>query len=920
MSTEREVLFDDLDRAARTRSPELPALIARFLAQPDPEPGVPEVVEPDFEAPPGALGLDDVEQATSVYALRGKTATERKVARREAWEAVLAQADPPPRLRLAGLLIELYEAGDEPGHALLLTIMADIPLVYGPWQAVKRIYKRSEERHDAAMFATLAVRFDPRPTPARAGNGPGAGTLVYLGRRAWRFLRLLGRALPTVYPRFAVEVLKRYPARADLSRAWIANQIWGHRALIGSGRVRRVDGTTKLTDRYLPDTWKASPDPLLQLLESCLHDEVAALALAWLEKDFPDSLRAPAVPWLVRLAERRLPAIEAFVVKVLRETPELHGARFRELGLHDVVLRMVTSRSAEVRAFGLEYARRIAAELTVEEVLSWVRQPRGDAASAAFASQQTIDREVIAFVLAKLADVDARRIGWPALLDLLARGETRELAKKKMLDGITPADIDQATFVEIALASDPARQLLSELYGKHRLRPPAPFLVAVLEDRRCHERARRYALQVLGQLPGEAIEFGWVKRALLDDRTFELVAGWLREGRFRHPALDVEWMKSLVARPKLRALAIEVFGHADWVPPAALGVDWLIAQLEHPDPALAEFAERHLLVSFEPAALGGIDRVLALAARPTEAARRFAVRYLAAHHPELAAEQARGLAPQLTATDFTLARVRPLLFSEHEEVRAVGARIAARELVRWGDARLPYVLAEAPFRETRVLAKDLLMAAGDEGGVPVEWLDREAVFALAESRHKATRELGVALIRQHYARLQARERLAWLMESPDREVRLFAVRILWEKHRPDAPSPGFRPKTGPGIAVREPPAGVLEGATADLSRFLRVSMFGLPPGRLERRDGAAPKPIPASVAKQRLIEVVRDMAIEDRDFGAAVTPILRDFAGSTAKGEWQACVAALARIGQVHPDLVIDGGTAPVSSPSSVRS
>jgi len=886
VSSEREILFDDLARAVEARSPELPSLIERFLAQPDPDPGEPEVESPD-DAPraPGALGIPDITRASSVWSLRGKTATERKNARREVWEAVLSGANPPPRLRLAQLLIDLYRAPDAPAHALSLEIMASVPLVYGPWQAVKTIYKEAEQRHDALMFGVLATRFDPRPSTS---GEVSAGTLLYLGRRAWRFLRLLGRAMPGLYTSFAVEVLRRYPASANLSKAWIANQIWGHKKLVGSGRTQRVDWRKKPEDRYLDAAWKVSSAPLLSLLETCAHDEVAALALAWLERDFPEALRAPSVPWLIRLAGRRLPSIEGFVVRVLRETPELHASRFRELGLHDVVLGLVVSSSAEARAFGLEYARSHAKDLSVDELVAWARMS---------------DNAVQTFALSRLAELDARAIGLVTLAHLSGVYSAHALAKKKLLEGFAPADMVLEPFVVLATGSHQQRQLLTELYTRQKVPMPAPLLLGLLEDERCDHGARHFALRALSQLPGEAIGFDWVKRALLVPRLSDTVAGWLREGRFRHPVLDVEWLKGLVFRPKLRPLVIEVLGHADWVPPSAVGASWLIVLLEHADPALATFAEEHLLASFAPEELGGIDKVLALLGKKGEGARRFACRYLAAHHPELAGESARGLTPKLSKADYTLARIKPLFFHDDEQVRVLAAKVGARELVGWGEASLPYVLAESPFREARVLARDVLTAAGEEGGAPASWLDRERVFALAESRHKATRELGVALVRQHYARLEARERLSWLMESPDREVRLFAVRILWEKHRPGAPSAGFRPKVAPGVPAPEPHAGVLSGRDRELSAFLRTSLFGLPPGRLERRDAKAPRPIPASLAKQRLIEVVRDMAIEDATFGAAAVPILREFAGSTAKGEWQACVAALARITHAHPEL-----------------
>ena len=80
-------------------------------------------------------------------------------------------------------------------------------------------------------------------------------------------------------------------------------------------------------------------------------------------------------------------------------------------------------------------------------------------------------------------------------------------------------------------------------------------------------------------------------------------------------------------------------------------------------------------------------------------------------------------------------------------------------------------------------------------------------------------------------------------------------------------------------------------------------MLGLPPGRMERRDAdsLADRALPASVAKARLIEVVRDMAVEDTAFAALVTPVLEEMSSSAAQGEWQSSVAALARIRRAHP-------------------
>jgi hypothetical protein len=165
------------------------------------------------------------------------------------------------------------------------------------------------------------------------------------------------------------------------------------------------------------------------------------------------------------------------------------------------------------------------------------------------------------------------------------------------------------------------------------------------------------------------------------------------------------------------------------------------------------------------------------------------------------------------------------------------------------------------------------------------------------------------LIRRHYGRLGGAERLAWLMESPDREVRLFSVRLLWEKHRPRHLPPGWKPLPRGGKVIDLSPAeGGESGRFTDveaLRGFLRKVLFGLPPGRsMEPRDEGGPRRhIPASEAKRNVIEIVRDLGEEDAAFAHLLAPVLGEFTGSLARGEWQACLAALSRLRRAHPGL-----------------
>ena len=56
--------------------------------------------------------------------------------------------------------------------------------------------------------------------------------------------------------------------------------------------------------------------------------------------------------------------------------------------------------------------------------------------------------------------------------------------------------------------------------------------------------------------------------------------------------------------------------------------------------------------------------------------------------------------------------------------------------------------------------------------------------------------------------------------------------------------------------------------------------------------------------------VVRDLALAEAAFAALVAPILAELVGSAAKGEYEACLAALAHLRRAHPNVVrfADGG------------
>src|SRR5262249_23579137 len=162
------------------------------------------------------------------------------------------------------------------------------------------------------------------------------------------------------------------------------------------------------------------------------------------------------------------------------------------------------------------------------------------------------------------------------------------------------------------------------------------------------------------------------------------------------------------------------------------------------------------------------------------------------------------------------------------------------------------------------------------------------------SNEAETRKLGMQLI-QRSPRLRLPEELFRLTESPDRLVRNFVVRALWALYQDRGVTADWKPPVtpagtlgpaakkaadtpeprGPGVPHRpeQLPAG-----SQSLAGFLRRALFEIPPGRPDApppeaaQAGKRLKPLPARKAKLGLVEVMRDLALEDADFAAGILP------------------------------------------------
>jgi hypothetical protein len=62
------------------------------------------------------------------------------------------------------------------------------------------------------------------------------------------------------------------------------------------------------------------------------------------------------------------------------------------------------------------------------------------------------------------------------------------------------------------------------------------------------------------------------------------------------------------------------------------------------------------------------------------------------------------------------------------------------------------------------------------------------------------------------------------------------------------------------------------------------------------------KPLPHRKAKLELVQVMRDLALEDGEFARGVMPLLREFMVSRGQSERDACLVAVTRIRKSHAE------------------
>jgi len=636
------LLLDDLRRAWGAQDPELAELIVRVAQQPDEPP----------ETPPrqGAPTFESFIKEIRGHAFHKKPKEEQGQLRQEmikALESPTAEVPLTDRLRSHEIMLALWNDGGPVARSILLKVIAHIPLVYGPWRALKHIFKEAEARNDTEIWGALIARFDS--ARAELVHGPISGaTLTYLCRRAWRYMRHIGLTLPACYADIASDVLIHYTDETRWFHTWVANHIFFHESKKygrSSFSVTPRDWKDMLKSRAFADLWQRSPRPLFSLIELARSEQVREFAVTALKTDFRAVLREVEPTWVARLVQVQSKVVHGFVVWILTNVPRFEQSAFRKLGLHDAVLQLFDSPAHEARAYAAEYARTHARDLPIGEL---VRLANND--------HDAVKKLVVDLLQDRDPRKDVGLDAWGQLLETKYGPELAASVLKKHFGAkeLTPAWFKDRLFAPSLKAFNFAKDYLPQVHPIQTLgagyfqdlieacddpKYPAARNIVPYElgnilipgseqfTRTADQNVIPYAMEELARFDLNMLDADFQRRLVLHPLAQNLTLQWINEGRLKPQTLGADFFKTLAYQPawstdpwfvafrqserrwaRELVYVIPVGDRAlGWLAdvrifsPREIGMDWLLQLVASSDPRYHDFAVERLIKSFAPA-------------------------------------------------------------------------------------------------------------------------------------------------------------------------------------------------------------------------------------------------------------------------------------------------------------------------------
>ena len=486
------------------------------------------------------------------------------------------------RYKIHLILVALWEDSLKGKNTYSRTILKQaieaLPLSYGVWKGLKRIYKEAENIHDYEIFGQIAAKVDAHRHDKTTHNGSdiavSVATKTYMSLRAWRYLRNLGQQMPMGYIAAAVQVLASVDdtmqvGNPEQAKSWVLNHICFHNSLEYGVNRFHTQAPRKLFDakgRAFADAWQRDSEPLIHLLAIAKNEAVRQFATDSLKHDFKIHLRDVSVSTLQYLSAgyAHSNARDELLVWLLENAPHLEKSKFRALGLHEVVLKLLHSHYFAAYTYAIGYAKSYAPVLPLTTLLL-----------LAICDYKPVRSFAMETILSGDPVADIGVMGWGQLLDTdyhhdiasrqLSRHFTRhELTPDWFFERLTSHHRHSVSFAIHAL---PERYDATELGADYFIRIFGALDVSHYQDDVGHyqdngaglndferfddsaERCMRFALDECRRLDFEHIHPEVWQILLLHPLAQHVIIQWINEEAIVAGTLDMSYWHALAYEP-----------------------------------------------------------------------------------------------------------------------------------------------------------------------------------------------------------------------------------------------------------------------------------------------------------------------------------------------------------------------------------
>ena len=545
----------------------------------------------------------------------------------------------PDRYKIHIILTALWEDGSAYSRTILKQAITALPVGYGVWKGLKRIYKQAEFSQDYEIFGQIAAKIDSQRFNQTANSAVSLATKTYMSLRAWRYLRQLGQQMPIGYIDAAVSVLASYDETMTAgslaqTNSWVLNHICFHNSLDYGVNRFSSRSPRKLFDakgRAFYEAWQRDPEPLIQLLAIAKNEAVRQFATDSLKHDFKTQLRDVSGETLQYLSagQAHSKARDEMIVWLLENSPHFEKSKFQTWGLHQVVLQLLHSHYPAAYQYAIGYAKSYAQDLSLTELMLLAMSDYEPV--RAFAINNILSCDPV-------ADIGVN--GWGRLLDTEHHYQT---ASKQLSKHFTRRDLTPEWFferltsgrthsVKFAIKKLPELYSAKELGTEYFIRIAQQLDIPDQQDFSAYNDSycMDFALDQLRRLDLSQVNAAVWQMLLLHPLSQATITDWFDEDVLSAAILDMSYWHALAYEPDWQVseyieqlksadtpiknwqkhLAFDEYlaeNVRDWLSdvrrfaPIDLGFDWLM-NLAHSDQALyREFAIERINKGFLPA-------------------------------------------------------------------------------------------------------------------------------------------------------------------------------------------------------------------------------------------------------------------------------------------------------------------------------